>query len=133
MRNVLFATSRDSRWRICLLLILSLVLLSTIAYGQETASIVGTVTDPTGAAVPSAKVTITNTDTGLVRPTTSNASGSFAAHELSIGRYSVRVEAAGFKSSERTGITLNVNDTVRADASLEVGQSKESVDRKSTR
>ena len=117
MRKVLFATSTYPMWRICLLLILGLVLLSTVAYGQETASIVGTVTDPTGAAVPSAKVTITNTDTGLVRPTTTNATGSYAARELTIGHYNVRVEAPGFKASERTGITLNVNDTVRADAS----------------
>ena len=114
MRNVLFATSRDSMWRMCLLPILSLVLLSTIAYGQETASIVGVVTDQTGAAVPSAKVTITNTDTGLNRPTATNASGSYAAHELAIGRYNVRVEAAGFKASERTGITPWAISNLRA-------------------
>ena len=84
-------------WRISLLLMLSLVLLSTAAYGQETASIVGTVTDPSGAAVPSAKVTITNTDTGLVRPTTTNATGSYAAHELCIRALQGPGGGAGFK------------------------------------
>jgi hypothetical protein len=110
-----------------LLLILSLVLLSTVAYGQDTGSIVGTVTDQSGSAVPNAQVTITNTDTGIVRATTTNATGSFAARELSFGHYSVRVEAPGFKQFDRTGITLAVNDTIRADASLQVGQAKESV------
>jgi hypothetical protein len=114
-------------WRICLLLILSLVLLSTIAYGQDTGSIVGTVTDQSGSAVPNAQVTITNTDTGIVRATTTNTTGSYSARELSFGHYSVRVEAPGFKQFDRTGITLAVNDTIRADASLQVGQSKESV------
>jgi hypothetical protein len=127
MRNVLFATSRDSMWRMCLLLILSLVLLSTIAYGQETASIVGTVTDASGAAVPNAKIVITNTDTGIIHSTSTNTTGSYAAHELPFGHYSVRAEATGFKNYERTGITLNVNDTVRVDAPLQVGQAQESV------
>jgi len=127
MRKVLFATSAYPLWRICLLLILSLVLLSTVAYGQDTGSIVGTVTDQSGSAVPNAQVTITNTDTGIVRATTTNATGSFAARELSFGHYSVRVEAPGFKQFDRTGITLAVNDTIRADASLQVGQAKESV------
>ena len=82
MRKLLFSTSTYPTWRISLLLVLGLVLLGTAAYSQETASIVGTVTDPTGAAVPGAKVTITNTETGLVRSTTTNATGSYAAHEL---------------------------------------------------
>ena len=105
----------------------AVVLLGTAAYGQGTASIVGTVTDPSGAAVPNAKITITNTDTGIVRPTTTNATGNYAARELAIGRYTVRVELPGFKAYEQTGITLNVNDTVRADAALQVGESRESV------
>ena len=98
-----------------------------MAYGQGTASIVGTVTDPSGAAVPAAKITITNTETGFVRSTTTNATGNYAARELAIGRYSVRVELSGFKAYEQTGITLNVNDTVRADAGLQVGETRESV------
>jgi hypothetical protein len=102
-------------------------LISAIAYGQETASIVGTVTDPTGASVPGAKITITNTETGLVRASTTNATGNYTARELTIGHYTVQVEAPGFKTSTKTGITLNVNDTVRADASLQVGESRESV------
>ena len=99
MRKSLFAYPM---LRMCLLLMLSLVLLSTIAYGQETASIVGTVTDQTGATVPNAKVTITNMDTGIVRSITTNSTGSYNAPELSIGKYKVRVEVAGFKAYEQT-------------------------------
>jgi len=81
---------------------LVLALLSGAAYGQETASIVGTVSDPTGGAVPGVKISVTNTDTGLTRSTTTNTTGSYAAHELPIGHYAVRAEAAGFKAFERT-------------------------------
>ncbi|HXK05265.1 MAG TPA: TonB-dependent receptor [Verrucomicrobiae bacterium] len=110
-----------------LLFLLGLILLCTAAYSQETASIVGTVTDQSGAGVPNAKITVTNTDNGFVRNTTTNATGNYSANALAFGHYSVRVEAAGFKAYERTGITLNVNDTVRADAPLQVGESKESI------
>ncbi len=96
-------------------------------YGQETANIVGTVTDPAGSAVPNAKITITNAATGLVRATTTSDTGNYAARELAIGTYTVRAEAPGFKTYEQTGITLNVMDTVRADASLQIGQATESV------
>ena len=113
--------------KISMMLKFAVVLLGTVAYGQGTASIVGTVTDASGAAVPNAKIAITNIETGLVRSTITNTTGSYAARELVIGRYNVRVEAPGFKASERTGITLNVNDTVRADAGLQVGEAKESV------
>lgn len=126
MRKLFLAASTSSV-RTLLLVLLGLLLLSAAAYSQEAATIVGTVTDPSGAPVPGAKVLITNTDTGIVRTTVSNATGSFAAPELSFGHYSVRVEVAGFKAFERTGITLNVRDTVRADAALQVGEAKESV------
>jgi len=96
------------------------------AYSQETASIVGTVTDQSGAAVPSAKVSVTNTDNGFVRNITTNTTGNYAASALGIGHYTVRVEAPGFKAYLQTGITLNVNDTVRADASLQVRREKAS-------
>src|ERR1039457_4895210 len=125
--KMLFRMRTYHTLRLPLLLMLGIVLLSTAAYSQDTASLLGTVTDPSGSAVPNATVLITNTDTGIVRSTTTNTTGSFAARELSFGHYKVRVEVTGFKAYERTGITLNVNDTVRVDAPLQVGESKESV------
>ncbi len=127
MRKVLFHTVTHPMWRMSLLLMLALVLFSTAAYCQETGSIVGTVTDQSGAAVPNAAVKITNVETGIVHSTTTNSTGSYSAHELPFGHYNVKVEAPGFKAIDRTGIVLNANDTVRADASLQVGESKESV------
>jgi len=109
------------------LLILGFVLLGTGAYGQETASIVGTVTDPSGAVVQNAKITITDLDTGSVHTTTSNTTGNYAAHELPIGQYQVQAEAAGFKTYERKDVTLNVGDTIRIDASLQIGSSEQNV------
>jgi hypothetical protein len=127
MLNVLSTTSTKRTWWMSVQLIVGLVLLSSTIFAQGTASIVGTVTDPSTAAVPNAKITITNTDTGLIRTTATNGTGSFAARELAIGRYTVKVELTGFKAYERTGLTLNVNDTVRVDAPLQVGESTQSV------
>ena len=124
MRKVLFAHPMS---RMCLLVMLSLVLLSTAAYCQDKGSIVGTVSDPTGAAIPDAKVTITNADTGIMHSLTSNAAGAYAGHELPVGRYNVKVEMAGFKTYDQSGIVLNVNDSIRVDATLQVGESKDSI------
>ena len=71
---------------------------STSAYGQAVyGNIVGTVTDSSGAAVPNAKVTITDTNRGVSVNTTTNESGNFSQRFLIVGRYQVRVEAQGFK------------------------------------
>ena len=107
--------------RVPMLLILGLALLGTAAHGQETANIVGTVTDPTGAVVPNAKVTITDVDNGFTRDALSNSTGNYSAHELPVGHYTVKVEAQSFKTYDRKDISLNVGDTVRVDVPLLVG------------
>src|ERR1039457_125490 len=104
MTKVLFGKRTCRTPGIPLMLMLGIVLLSTIAYSQDTASILGTVTDQTGGAVPNAKIAITNTDTGIVHSTTTNATGSYSAHELPFGHYAVKVEGPGFKNYARTGI-----------------------------
>jgi hypothetical protein len=103
-----------------------LILAGTAAFAQ-TATILGTVTDPTGSVVPGATITITNTGTDAKRVLQTNTAGSYIAPELPIGPYSVRAEASGFKGYERTGIKLDSNDTVRVDAALQVGQVSDSV------
>ena len=107
--------------------IFGLAMLGTIARSQGTANIVGTITDPTGAVVPNAKVTVTNTDNGYARNAASNSTGSYAARELPIGNYQVNVEAQGFKTFSQTNLKLNVGDTVRVDAALQVGSVGQSV------
>src|SRR6516225_5324253 len=80
-------------------LLIVLLGLAFQAFAQE-ATILGTVTDPTGATVPAATIRITNTDTGRAQTFPSNATGEYAAPSLQIGRYVVRAEASGFKSVE---------------------------------
>src|SRR5690242_15424093 len=116
-------------WRKCVLSLLLVVCAasSSALYGQEKATIVGTVTDSTGSVIPNAKVTITNIGTSMSRALQTNDTGNYVAPELNIGQYSVKVEREGFKTYERTGVILNVNDVVRVDVQMQVGQMVESV------
>ena len=97
-----------------------------IASAQE-GTIVGTVTDPSGAVVPNAKIVITNTDKNQSTDVMSNEGGNFIAPSLGIGHYRVKAEVAGFKMFEQNDITLQVGDRLRVDVKLEVGSNKESV------
>ena len=81
-------------------------------------SLSGTVTDPAGAVVPGAKIGITNLDTGAVRVLTTNYKGEYAANDLAPGRYSVKVEVAGFKTAEKTGIVLQAGSPDSANLQL---------------
>src|SRR6267143_3727260 len=91
-------------------------------------TILGSVTDSSGAAVPGATVTIKNVDTGLVRTVTTSDDGSYAAPELPIGTYTVSVEKAGFKLGVVTGIKVEVSSERRADVALQIGQAAQSVE-----
>ncbi len=92
-----------------------------------TATIVGTVTDSSGAALPGATVTARNVDTGSPRTVTSDSVGAYRLDFLPIGNYLVTVGLSGFKTSSRSGVVLRVNDTVRVDASLSIGGLSETV------
>src|SRR5579872_243917 len=86
------------------------------------ATIGGTVLDPSGAPVPKAKVAVTNVDRNqVVRTIETDASGVYSANLLPIGNYSVKVEANGFKTENRTGIVLNVGDDLKINISMQVG------------
>src|SRR5690242_4092087 len=93
----MFAQSgKRNSTRLVALLFVLVGLFSAQAFAQE-ATIVGTVTDPTGAAVPNATVTVTKTDTGQSRRFASNNDGQYVAPGLIIGGYTVQVESGGFK------------------------------------
>ena len=94
---------------------------------QAIAGVVGTITDPTGAAVPNAKITVTSAETGLARQVTSTADGQYVIPDLNVGKYNVAVEAPGFKKVEEDGIALNVDDRKRFDFKLMVGSASEQV------
>ena len=106
---------------------LSLTVLSAMAQ-TTTGSIIGLVTDSTGAAVPNATVTVTRVDTGIATKTTTNSSGNYVVTPLQSGPYSVTVEAQNFKKSVSGGITLNVQDRIAVNVTLEVGQVTETVE-----
>jgi hypothetical protein len=103
-----------------------LAIFTTAAFAQE-ATIVGTVTDPSGAAVPNAKITLTNSDTGISRVIASGTDGQYVAPDLHIGQYNVTANASGFKVGQQNGIVLNVGDRTRVDFRLQVGSAQEQV------
>src|SRR5260370_23977694 len=104
------------------ILILALAGLPFLDTAQE-ATIVGTITDPSGAAVPNVTVTITNVETGRINTATSNDAGLFVTPGLPIGKYDVKAEAAtaGFKVEETKGIVLNVKDRVLVGFQIKLG------------
>lgn len=106
---------------------LLLLVACMVADAQETGTILGTVTDPTGASVPNAKVTVTNSASSQSRMVQSNSEGNFSITSLNIGRYNVKVESAGFKSYEQEDVVLNVNATLRVNIALQIGQSQETI------
>src|SRR5215475_4769927 len=108
------------------LLLVAVLVLPHFAAAQE-ATMVGTVTDPSGAAVPNAEVTILQLSTGTVRTFTSNDSGQFVAASLPIGKYDVKCSGSGFKVEEHKGVILNVNDRVRVDFQMKVGAKTETI------
>ncbi|MEP7340042.1 MAG: carboxypeptidase regulatory-like domain-containing protein [Acidobacteriota bacterium] len=92
-----------------------------------TATIAGTITDPSGAILPGAQVTARNVDTGLIRTVVSGEEGTYRLEFLPVGNYVLEVTASGLKKTSRSGIVLQVNDTARVDVSLTVGQVSETV------
>src|SRR5215472_781032 len=91
-------------------------------------SIVGTVTDASGGAVPDAKVTIRDMDRDVSNVTTTNASGNYTQRYLIVGRYQVRIEATGFQTSVQDNITVSVDSETKVDAKLSVGDLTQTVE-----
>jgi hypothetical protein len=92
-----------------------------------TATIVGTVNDTSGAALPGVIVTARNVDTGFVHNVTSSEAGTYRLEFLPIGPYVVEATLQGFKTASRGGIVLNVNDSARVDFKMELGTVTETV------
>src|SRR5947208_16844466 len=98
------------------------------AFSQAiTAKAVGTVSDPSGAVVPNASVTIRNLQTTQTRATRTDAGGSYEFSFLPIGSYSLSVEATGFQKAEVTQFSLSVDQEARVDVKMSIGQAAETV------
>ena len=107
-------------------LLAAVMVLSLPALAQQ-ATIVGTVTDPSGAAVPNVNVTVTNIESNAVKKIQTNEAGQYVMPELSIGHYNVKAELAGFRTLEQKGIVLQVGDRDRIDFQMQVGGTQETV------
>lgn len=103
-------------------------LFGTITWGQATTSLRGTVTDPAGAAVPNASVTLTNTATNVPRSTTSNATGAYTFASVLPGTYALKVQANGFEAYAQTGVLLQVNLPATVNVQLQVGATTQTVE-----
>src|SRR5438552_10896885 len=115
---------------LCILLVLALAVLWTTPGAQAQVlygSVVGLITDPTGAAIPRAHVTLTNTSTNLKREADTDDAGRYSVPNLPEGNYEVMLSASGFKPLTQTGISVRVGSVVRLDSSLEVGALTEHV------
>src|SRR5215472_2539368 len=101
--------------------------LSVGAWGQYNASLQGTVTDPSGAGVPNAKVTVTNQATGVTTQTTTSSTGSYTVGQLPPGNYTVTIEANGFQKSETKDVVVLAEQIRGLDMALTVGGSNQTV------
>src|ERR1700679_796289 len=109
--------------------LLAFLACSCIAFGQvTTGTILGTARDSTGAVVPSATVTITDTGKGTVSTYTTDANGDYNAPFLNPGTYNVAVQKTGFKQDVSNNVVLDVDQHARVDFAMQVGQATETVE-----
>src|SRR5665213_2141387 len=102
--------------------ILSATLACGALYGQvNTATVTGTVIDPTGAAIPRAKIEAKNESTGIISSTASNDVGRYGLTSLAIGTYDFTVTASGFQTLKRTGIALSAGQVQELQFPLTIG------------
>ena len=110
---------------------LSVVLMTLLCalsgWAQENAELKGTVTDPSGAVIPNATITITNPATGETRTTQSNGAGLYDFPNLHIGTYNLKADAKGFNPAQTNGIVMNVAATVQQNVQLAIGTGVQTV------
>src|SRR5258706_3591584 len=114
--------------KISILLAVALLCASAASAQAVNGTIVGTVTDASGAAVVGAKVTLTEINTKIVHTGPSNESGAYGFPELPPGTYDVSAEMPGFKKEKKTGVILEANTSPRVDLSLVPGEVSETVE-----
>src|SRR5450631_2148171 len=107
------------------LAVFAVLALSFSAFAQvQNGQFTGTVTDPTGAAIANAKVTVNNPATDLNASTTTNSSGNYVVKELPVGVYKLTIEASGFKTVVNSGVQINAGTISHVDFKLQVGGGK---------
>src|SRR5260370_7878285 len=116
------------RLQFCLA-VFAVLALTFSAFAQvQNGQFTGTVTDPTGAAIANAKVTVTNPATDLNLSTTTNSSGNYTVKEVPVGTYKLTVEAPGFKSVSNNGVQSNAGTIAHVDFKLQIGKASEVIE-----
>ena len=118
----------SSRLSVFILAVVCIALAATAWAQKDTGSIVGTVKDQTGAVVAGAKVTVTDIERGITFDATTNQSGEYVASNLRVGRYTVTVEHPGFKKAVSVPVSLDVQQRIPVNVTLEVGAITEAVE-----
>lgn len=119
---------RNIRGMLAFAVVLVLAGFSATAFGQAiTGTLLGTVLDSSGGAVPGVEVTVTNMDTGVTRTTTTGSEGYYSVPNLAPGRYSVTVKFAGFKTATSQDNVVQVQQTTRADFTMSAGDVSQTV------
>ena len=113
---------------LCSILVLGLNMVAIAAAQEITASITGTVTDPSGTVVPDARVTALDVNRSTSSVTQTNTAGIYVFPRITPGEYEVSVELQGFRKAIRAGINLELNQRARVDIQLEIGQVTETVE-----
>jgi hypothetical protein len=117
-------------WRyltVCFAFIAMLLVLAPGAWAQDNATITGNVADSTGALIPNATISLTNPATNKTRTTASNSAGTFGFANVGVGTYTLSASAAGFQRFSRTGIVVNVAQTLEENIALTVGSQGQTV------
>lgn len=110
------------------LFLLALSFASALLWSQtSTSQITGTVSDSSQAVVPGAKVTATNEATGITYTQQTTAAGLYAFPSVPVGSYTIKVEAAGFRTYERRAVVVQINTPLQVDVAMEVGATTETV------
>jgi outer membrane receptor protein involved in Fe transport len=115
-------------WRLALVALAAFGLSADARAQLSTATLSGTITDSTGAAIPGATVTLTQTETNYVRAGKTKGDGSYREEFLPVGPYKISVAASGFKTLERSGVTLSVLQNVDVNLQLEIGTTGETIE-----
>jgi hypothetical protein len=114
--------------RECILLACLFLAGSVPSFAQQLATIVGTVTDPSGASIPDVSIIVSNEAKGFTRAYRSNSAGEYAAARIPLGDYTVTAEAPGFQRLTRSGITMSAGQTLRVDLQLTLGTAQQHVE-----
>src|SRR2546425_8990961 len=124
-----FEKSKHSNRPLVYVFVLTLLLCIPLAAGAQkySGTLRGIVTDKSGAVVPNAAITVTNTNTGEIRTAATNEQGEYVVPELAAGVYEVRIKQPNFKEFVSKGVELHVASTAVVDATLQVGSAGEQV------